>query len=115
MTIASYKDHPLLSASAPSGQAHILETNEVHDVTKGGSFSTTGHKLCDFIATFLHSLEEHPNALEDFFDPEVKFFKFIRKYEEGETGHLLPFMISRKKDTVRVSNLRRMNAPQSLT
>ncbi|KAF2828587.1 hypothetical protein CC86DRAFT_380499 [Ophiobolus disseminans] len=100
MTIAPYKDHSLLPAEAPSGQAHILETNAIHDVSKVGSFSTRGHKLCDFIVTFLHNLEEHPNALKDFFDPDVKFFKFIRKFEEGVSGGFLPFMISRKKDKV---------------
>jgi len=113
MTIAPYVDHPLLPASAPSGQAHILEINAVRVVSEVGSFSTRGHKLCDFIATFLHNLEEHPNALRDFFDPEVKFFKFIRKYEEGEKSHLLPFMISRKKDKVIVSNQRPFIAQRS--
>jgi hypothetical protein len=94
MSTAPYKDHPLLPASAPVGQAHVLEV---------GNFSKGGHKLCDFIATLLHNLTDHPDAIKDFFDPKVKSLKLILRCKAGERGRTLPYIIWRNNKKVAVS------------
>jgi hypothetical protein len=71
MAHIKYKDHSLLPADAPGGQPHILDDGE-------GADEIGYARLCDFVATVLHNLEGHPDALKDFFDPKVKSFKFLR-------------------------------------
>jgi hypothetical protein len=73
MAHIKYKDHPLLPADAPGGQPHIIDiTADKEDLHLKYA------RLCDFVATVLHHLESHPDALKDFFDPKVKSFKFLR-------------------------------------
>jgi len=110
MPLLTYDDHPLFPTSAPKGQAHILEnTTHEDDVSGPRSLPSKRHQLCDFIATFLHRLREHPDALKDFFDPEVTSFKLLRHYGDAELGGLLPIMIWRRGDEVVV----RLNLSQS--
>lgn len=89
-----YEDHPLLPADAPHSQAHILARDGYPD---------KGHILGDYVATFLVNLDKHPDALKDFFNPDIKFFHLVRKFKEGTSSADMEFMISRKKDRVIVS------------
>lgn len=91
-----YEDHHLLPADAPHGQAHIL----VRD-----GYPAKGRTLGDYIATFLMNLDKHPDALKDFFDPDIKFFHVVRKFKKGESKAEMGFMILRKKDRVIVSSI----------
>lgn len=95
----TYRDHPLLPANAPKDQAHVLN-HDPNDTNDQDGLSITSHKLCDFIATLLDRLEQYPNALKDFFDPNIKSFKLIRHYGDNENGQVLPLMIWRKKKKV---------------
>jgi hypothetical protein len=99
MASFDYQDHPLFPAAAPRGQAHILKVPP-EEVDLSSLCISMKYQLCDFIATFLSKLEKYPSALTDFFDPEIKSFKFVR---EGEVG-FLPFMIWRRGKQVFVSH-----------
>jgi hypothetical protein len=99
MTHVGYEDHPLLPASAPEGQAHILE----YDGCLMRSIAEI--KLCDFVATLLSKLDKYPDALKDFFDPDIKYFHLVRKYKPGHKSCMTQFMISRKKNRVVVSSM----------
>jgi hypothetical protein len=98
----TYLDHTFLPASTPQDHAHVL-INDSNDENNQDGLLTINHKLCDFIATVLDRLEEYPNALKDFFNPNVKSFKLIRHYGDDESGQVLPLMIWRKKKKVVVS------------
>jgi hypothetical protein len=52
----------------------------------------------------LHKLEEYPDTLNDFYDPEDKLFKLTWHYKLGKDGHLMTMIISRKKDWAAVSS-----------
>jgi hypothetical protein len=95
MDSLNYQDHPLFPAKAPTGQAHILEIRP-DDLKVSAIHVSLRYQLCDFILTFLSKLEMYPNALTDFFNPEVESFKFVR---EGEFS----FMIWRRGTDVFVS------------
>lgn len=95
MASIEYEEHPLLPIDAPKGQPHILKPNLE---------SVIGHQLCDFIATLLFNLEQHPDALKDFFDPEVKSFKFI--WHVKEHSDMMPIIVWRKDKIVLVCMLR---------
>ena len=74
-----HESHPLLPADAPKDQPHILDIeaddDEIHD---SGHILPGDARLCDYVATVLHHLEGHADALRDFFNPEIKSFKFLR-------------------------------------
>jgi hypothetical protein len=99
MPYPNYEDHPHFSANAPTGQAHIFELDG--DIMRyfDEGLPRGGNELCDFIATLLHNLEDHPDALTNFFDPAVKTFKFLRY----GSGAMLPLAILRHEKTVVVS------------
>lgn len=73
------EDHPLLPANTPKGQAHILTIWQYGGDTHKSIFHM-GHDphLGDHVATVLHNLEGHPDAVKDFFNPDVKSFKIQR-------------------------------------
>jgi hypothetical protein len=94
MTRDKYGDHPLLSASALEGQAHIITCDD--DFIP----STAGCKQCDFIATLLSKLDHYPDALKNFFDPDIKSCLLVRKWKPGQSSSNTQFMISHKKNRV---------------
>jgi hypothetical protein len=106
-----YRGHPLFPADAPRGQAHILEDSMAYDEEGPRQMPKPDYELCNFIATFLYNLEEYPNALKDFFNPEVKSFRLIRDYgnrlipydDDDEFYGILPFIIWRRGNNVFVS------------
>jgi hypothetical protein len=75
-------DHPLLPADAPKDQPHVLrigaDEDEIHNMSH---LLASDARLCDYVATVLHNLEGHPDALKDFFDPEIKSFKFLIDFD----------------------------------
>jgi len=95
-----YKEHPMLPASAPKGQAHIIEDDAID--YEGEDNYSYDYSPCDFIATFLHKLEKYPDALKDFFDPHVKFFKLVQEPKDKTEHCMMNFMIWRKADRVAV-------------
>jgi hypothetical protein len=98
-------------------KAHILG-NLPRDMNHAIRMSTN---LWDYIATTLHHIKKHPHALEDFFDPDVKLFRFFRRHtgdgrhrkigkkakEMDDVKYMSPFMIHRTGNEVLVrQNLR---------
>jgi hypothetical protein len=103
MAFVEYKDHPLFPAAAPRGQAHVLEDSIGCDEEGPGQMPRPDYQLCDFITTLLYKLEQYPNALQDFFNPEIKSFKLVRHYGDGKICGIRPFMIWRRQYDVIVS------------
>ncbi|KAH7088441.1 hypothetical protein FB567DRAFT_591836 [Paraphoma chrysanthemicola] len=96
MPFPGYIDHPLLPASAPKGQSHVFKDGELlWEILEPENAEE--YELCDYLPTLLHHLEDFSEALERFFDPKVKTFKFIHHKSENL---LLPLAILRKGKTV---------------
>jgi hypothetical protein len=100
MVYVEYRDHPLFPADAPKGQAHILGEGLGYNDQGPGPMPKPSYQLCDFIATVLFKLEQYPDALKDFFDPEIESFKLTRHYGDGEIRGIMPFMIWRRGKNV---------------
>lgn len=96
-----YEDHPLLPSNAPKGQPHIIKDSQQNNDFLYDVYETDGKpNLCDFIATVLHRLKDHPTALHDFFDQTITSFKFLRV--EKKDGPYMSSMIWRMKNQVMV-------------
>jgi len=106
MMLIGYEDHPLLPANASEGRAHILKeiSDGVIDIPNEDVVSELP-KLDDFITNFLYRLKDRPDALSDFFDPDVASFKLLWLCHPmiGEESKLFPSMIWRKGDVIVVS------------
>jgi hypothetical protein len=74
-----FKDHMRLPATAERGRAHII------DLYRSGNRSNPEDlpDLNDCIATTLDQMKQYPNALKDFFDQDVRSFKFSRTFAEN--------------------------------
>ncbi|CAA9966601.1 hypothetical protein PTMSG1_09960 [Pyrenophora teres f. maculata] len=102
-----YENHTFLPSDAPQGQPHIIkdgqEDKEVFYQSYYRQIKPAG--LCDFVATVLYRLQRHPTAMQDFFDPAVKSFKFLRM--EKKDSWLMSSMIWRIRDEVLVGHYNR--------
>ena len=98
-----YEDHPLLPLDAPQGQPHIIKDGQQDSTALNSIYSKHSKPadLCDFFVTVLHRLEGHSTALENFFDPTIRSFKFLRVEKKG--GCQMSSMIWRKENEVLVS------------
>jgi hypothetical protein len=103
MVYVEYRDHPLFPADAPQGQAHIFKEGLGYTDRGPTPMPDDDFQLCDFIATVLFKLEQYPDALKDFLDPNIKSFKLLRHFGDSRLGDILPFMIWRRASDVIVS------------
>ncbi|KAF7443715.1 hypothetical protein A1F94_009810 [Pyrenophora tritici-repentis] len=87
-----YENHPLLPSNARQGQPHVLKDGQDIEHIEDGfevvrydprSTLRKPAQLCDFVATILHRIGDHPTALKDFFGPAIKYFKFLRITKNG--------------------------------
>jgi hypothetical protein len=74
-----YEDHAFLPAGAGDRRARVLK--ELPTDREGAAKISTN--VWDYIATLLRRTSKYPNALEDFFSPTIKSFKFSRDYHAG--------------------------------
>jgi hypothetical protein len=79
-----YEKHDLLPINVGDGKARILK--ELPPNRKEAA--TRSINVWDYIATLLRRTNKYSNALEDFFSPTIKSFKFTRDYYKGSTRDL---------------------------
>jgi hypothetical protein len=92
-----FKDHPLLPAKSGKTRAHILK-----ELPKGPAKWPNYVRLWDCIATTLDYIKDYPNALQDFFDPDVTSFKFRRNHKGDDYETMESFLIWRRGQEILV-------------
>ncbi|KAF2006924.1 hypothetical protein P154DRAFT_529322 [Amniculicola lignicola CBS 123094] len=90
-----YEPHPLLPAHRPRDYPHIITMDSLKTL---GTKSIAEFRPCDSTATLLHNIKDQfPNALQDFFNPEVSSFKLLQENTNPKCGTLV---IWRRKQRV---------------